>query len=124
MHEKSTKSILLSLWLITTSCSTVQIPDTEFCAVAGVIYAGADCAHTIKDQPRSMSRDEFFDFLEPNETKGAALCQSATDAEKLKTALEQACKILGNKCTYEQKQALVSLGKAMKKLTAKRAGHE
>ncbi len=84
--------------------------------VAGVMAAGADCNHTLQEKPRSMNLDEFIEFLEPQAkvidpntgqvikpARGPALCQSSDDWNKMKTALEQACKKLGPWCSYEIK---------------------
>lgn len=107
----------MSLSLV--SCSAVQVRDTEICAVAGRMKAGADCVHTLTDEERSMSLDEFISFLEPQrevkdaktgkvtqEERGAALCQSSKDFNANKTALEQACYLLKSACTFEIKTAI------------------
>lgn len=106
---------------------------TEVCTVAGTLRAGADCAYTpSKDQTvKEMSFDEFIDFLEPQPerpdpndptktlpARAGAICQSASDWNKLKTALESACHILKKKCTYEIKESIAQLGQAIEKLEA------
>lgn len=85
------------------------MPNTEVCSVAGLLAAGMDCAETLTHKTRSMNLDETIEFLEPQtgpKAKGAALCQSADDWSKQKIALEQACELLGSKCTYDMKSAL------------------
>lgn len=57
------------------------------------------CAHTLSDSTRTMTLQESITFLEPTTTIGGALCQSASDWNALKTALEVACKELGKSCT-------------------------
>ena len=109
---------LLSLSLLASallsSCAHITVPDTEVCAVAGLIDAGADCVHTIQSGRRSMSLEQLIVFLEAqpeyvdadgvwHPARGAALIMSADDWNKMKTTLEQACEKLGNQCTYEMR---------------------
>lgn len=111
--------IMVMLMTLLFGCTSVVVPDTEVCAVSGLMSAGADCSHTLAKPPqtRSMDLDEWINFLEPQKEvrdpvhgsliraqHGAALCQSSEDWNKQKTALEQACKLLGSKCTYEIKR--------------------
>ncbi len=111
---------LLTLFVITAlGCKTgsLVIPNTEECTVAGVFAAGAFCAESITGKTRDLSLDEFFDFLEPKEAdptgnqpaRAGAYCRSAEDHLKLKTILEQACRLLGNKCTYEIQQTIQTM---------------
>lgn len=94
--------------------------------------AGADCDHTLSDQPRSMSLDEFIKFLEPqfevkdpktgkvvSPARGAALCQSADDWNSLKTSLEQACKKMGNLCKFEIQKKIADAGNRLDALQYK-----
>ena len=81
---------------------------------------GADCAYTLSDDTEEMTLDEFIEFLEPQEEKrdplnqqvvlaparSGALCQSAEDWMKLKTALTQACEKLKKACSKELKESL------------------
>nr|BFD58920.1 hypothetical protein CKG001_10270 [Bdellovibrio sp. CKG001] len=65
-----------------------------------------------------MTLEEFIEFLEPQEevrssdgtiiqeARGGALCLSAEDLNKQKTALEKACRKLGRGCTYEMKKLI------------------
>jgi len=79
-----------------------------------------------------MNLDEFIDFLEPQEerpdpknpgktlpARGAALCQSASDWNKMKTDLETACKMLGNRCTYEIVEMIETLKSSIDGLQTK-----
>lgn len=68
---------------------------------------------TIGTQQRDMSFDEFLDFLEPNEVRGGAVCQSASDMMKIKNALEQLCRLAGKYCTYEQRQMISNFNKSL-----------
>jgi hypothetical protein len=85
--------------------------------------AGAICAETLTGNTRSMSLDEYIDFLEPQlerqdpknpgkklPARAGAMCQSSDDWNAQKTALEQACRKLGKSCTYEARKALQKLG--------------
>lgn len=66
-----------------------------------------------------MTLDEFIEFLEPQPehtddhgtvipARAGAVCQSAEDTLKIKTALEQACRQLGSGCSYELKRLITS----------------
>lgn len=103
--------LLLFSFTLLTSCS-VLIPNTQVCAVAGTMAAGSDCAYTLSDDTSSMDLDAWIQFLEPQEAtatapaRGAAICQSAEDWNKLKTATEQLCKKAGRWCSYEAQQKI------------------
>lgn len=112
--------LYLSLFsLLVSGCATVKIPNAQVCTVAGKISAGADCAWTLSNQTSEMTFDEFLDFLEPQRARpdpgkpditlparAGALCQSAEDWNKNKTALEQACKLLGRNCSRTARAAI------------------
>lgn len=91
------------------SCTTVQLPDARVCAVAGVLAGGMDCARTLSPDVDTMTLEQTIEFLEPTETRGAALCMSAEDFGKLKTALEVACEKLGRACSKEVRENLRSV---------------
>lgn len=92
---------------------------------------GASCAETLSPNTRDMSLDEFLDFLEPQEEKiddkgnvlaparGGAICQSASDWNRQKTALEQACNLLGKSCSYEMREVLQKVTTSVDTLQAK-----
>lgn len=103
--------LILCASIIFVSCAHIKVPNTEVCAVAGVVAAGADCAETQTKKTRSMNMDMFIEWLEPDEKtqRGAALCQSSDDWNKQKTALETACRKLGVGCTYEMKKVIASV---------------
>lgn len=98
---------LVAIELLFNGC--VSVPATKVCTVAGQLRAGMVCADTHSGATYDMSFDETLTFLEPTDTRGGALCQSADDWNKLKTALEKACRELGPRCTYEMKQAIMIL---------------
>lgn len=110
------KKLFLSLFLtalLLSSCGHIQVPNTEFCTVAGTVSAGAICAETITHKTRDMTFDEFLIFLEPTDQRGGALCQSADDYNELKTTLEQACRLLGTRCSYEMKRTIQGMEKML-----------
>jgi len=101
---------LLSLSLTVSSC--VTLPNTKACSVAGTLLGGAICAETLTGVKSEMTFDEYMEFLEPQEAptpRAGAICQSAEDWGKQKTALEQACRELGSNCKKETRQALEKL---------------
>lgn len=96
----------------------IKLPDSEVCAVAGVMSAGADCVHMVSSGGRSMTLDELIEFLEPQDERidlktgkklpkrPPAMIMSAEEWNKQKTVLEQACTMLGDRCTIEMKQTI------------------
>jgi hypothetical protein len=106
MPGKIIKRSFLSLCALLLSGCAITVPNTRVCSIAGVISAGANCAWTLSEQTEEMTLDQFIEFLEPNDTRGGAICQSSDDWNKMKTALEQACKKLGPNCSYEVQQEL------------------
>jgi hypothetical protein len=102
--------IFTSLFLIFPILSgcTVLLPDVKICSVAGNMSAGADCAQTGSDKTEEMNFEQFINFLEPqvNPDRGAAMCLSSVDFSLIKSALEKACKSLGNNCTKETQEKL------------------
>ena len=112
MKTKGLYVIWLSLISLALSgCAAVAVPNTEVCAVAGRIRIGANCVSTLSDDEREMTYDEFIDFLEPQEDppRSGALCQSAEDWNKQKTALEEACAILKDQCKFELKRVIKNI---------------
>lgn len=108
MQKKHCLFLFLTALLLN-SCGHVQVPNTEFCTVAGTISAGAICAESITHKTRDMTFDEFLEFIEPGPARGGAICQSADDYNKLKTTLEQACRLLGNRCSFEIKRTIKAM---------------
>lgn len=101
---------------------SVQLPNSTACSLAGVWDAGAFCAETITGIKSTMTLDEYLDFLSPQESKpdpmdptktiparAGAVCQSTFDWGRQKTALEQACRILGRRCPYELHQTIKTM---------------
>lgn len=128
---KTKLHFLTLLSLLLSGCSAIQVQDTVVCATAGIMAAGGSCAHTLTEETYDLDLNGWLDFLEPKAeftdpitgkvtpARGAALCQNADDWNKIKTSLEQACKILGKRCTYEQRKALKDVGDRLNKLQAK-----
>lgn len=103
---KSTWINLVVIFLISAtllSCAHVQIPDTKHCTVRGRLAHGANCSTTISNKQEKMDLNAFVKFLEPDEEsgKGGAICTPSEDYRKAKTAIEQACAMLGKKCSLE-----------------------
>jgi hypothetical protein len=96
------KKLCLGLSALALSgCVSIKVPNTEVCTVAGILSEGAICAETQTHKTRDMTLDQFLDFLLPTDAHGGAICQSADDWNKMKTALEQACRELGTQCSLE-----------------------
>ena len=113
---KVKKLLVLLFVLILQGCNSIKIENTEICSISGMMSAGMDCAETLTPKTRSMNLDETIKFLEPHadidpaKKRAGAMCQSAEDWNKMKTSLEQACAILGNRCTYELQQIIKVIG--------------
>lgn len=119
MRIKNVLAILSALLL--SACAGVKVKDKEICAVAGIIGAGANCAHTLTDETREMTVDEFIYWLEPQEDRGPAMCMSGKHLVDFKSELEQACKILGDKCRKEDVRALELAASRVRALQKKSA---
>ena len=121
------KLFLSSFVLVLASCS-ITIPNTRVGATSGMMTAGADCAWTLSDETSELNLDEWIAFLEPQEgsgavpARGAAICQSAEDWNRQKTALEQACRKLGRWCTMEVKAKVEEVTTRVDTLQAKVVG--
>jgi hypothetical protein len=106
--------LLSSSSLALASCVTV-VPNTTQCTVAGSFEAGAICAETNTGIISEMTPDEFIAFLLPSDgyltgkPRAGAVCQSAADYNAMKTALEQACRILGKRCRFQRAKWLNSI---------------
>jgi len=101
---------ILMWFILFFGCVHVEIPNTKKCAVSGSLVDGAICAETLTGETSEMNAVEYVYFLEPNTERGGAICESADDFNKEKTALEQACRLLGKKCTYEMKRIIKTMG--------------
>lgn len=108
---RSHSLILLGLTWLAISCAHVKVPNVKACAVAGSLQNGMDCAYTLSSETSQMDAQEMIAFLEPDpiNNKGAAICQASEDWGKIKTALEQACKQLKKRCSYEIKEAIITV---------------
>jgi hypothetical protein len=95
---------LCALALLLNAC--VSVPNTAVCTVPGLMSDGMICAETNTGKTSEMTLDDTVTFLEPEtepSPRAGAMCMTANDWNRMKTALEQACRMLGNKCTYEGK---------------------
>ncbi len=118
------KRALLSLLILTalSGCragARITIPGADVCTVAGFINDGAWCVNTLSSKITDLTRDQYFDMLEPKLAvpdpdhpgevipgRAGAVSQSAHDWNEQKIALESACRLLGKNCTVELRQAL------------------
>lgn len=120
--------LFVTMLLVSLSgCKEIEIKNSEFCAVAGILAAGMDCANSLKPDTRSMDLDETIAWLEPSEAvldsngkevvpaRGAAICQSSNDFNENKTTLEIACRMLGKKCSYQLQQIIASMDSTIEK---------
>lgn len=110
--------LLISLSLSLASCEkTVEVPAIEWCSSIGRF--GATCQDSVeRDRRRVIDIDAWVDFLaatpdDPStpvdESKGPALCTSASDFARLQTALEQLCYKAGRYCSLEQREMIEHL---------------
>lgn len=95
---------LLCLTLLVIAASCVTVPNTRIYSVAGQLDAGMIGAETNTDWTGDLTLDETITFLEPAEDRAGAICMSAYDWNRMKTALEAACRSMGKKCKYETGQ--------------------
>lgn len=102
----SLNALLTILFL--SSCAT-EIPDIEVCAIGLSLETGATCVNSNSDKSRELTGAQFVAFVEPSDSKAPALCMSSTDFSKLKTAIEQLCHRLGQKCKKETEQWITKL---------------
>jgi hypothetical protein len=126
---KAVVSLAFILLISMLAGCTVSIPNITVCATAGVLSAGGDCAETLSGKTSSLTLDQWIEFLEPQAeqtlpdgkvipSRGAALCMSSDGFAKLKTAMEQACKLLGAKCQKEVTQRINDINGKVEKLQA------
>ncbi len=103
------KLLCLTLLVIAAS-SCVSVPNTRIYTVAGQLDAGMIGAETNTDWTGDLTLEETITFLEPflgndeHPARAGAICMSAYDWNRMKTALEQACRAMGKKCKYETGQ--------------------
>lgn len=129
------KNLFLSLCILTPSFGCVTLPNTTGCTPRGMLNAGAMCSENITDRKTLLTRNEYLDFLEPQDEekecitvsdgipvcaenpnpnrpkivlpkRAGAVCFSTADHLKNKNALEEACRLLGKRCTKEIIEAI------------------
>ncbi len=112
MRKTLSRSSFVFMALSFSGCVTV--PNTRACSVAGQLSAGMICGETLTDKTSELTLEETLEFLSPRPgspgvpARAGAICQSAEDWNKQKSALEAACRALGRRCSYEIKQAIES----------------
>lgn len=72
---------------------------------------GANCANTTTGEMKQIGLDEYIDFLkiQTEPSRPGAVCMSFQDFDHLKTSIEVACRMLGKRCTYEQKKVIENI---------------
>lgn len=126
--------IVLIFSLASCAGPNISTPNTTQCTAAGHLFLGTDCATTNTGAMSSLSYTEAIDFLEPqtertcvpvpgfsvcsdNQSSGVkvklaaragAVSESDDDFTRQKTAFEQACVELKDRCTPEMKAAFHS----------------
>lgn len=93
---------LCALILLASSCASITLPDVRVCAVAGKLTHGMDCAYTISNKTESLTFEQSVELLEPSDLHGGALVMSPGDWNRLKTEIDKACKIMGDRCQKEK----------------------
>lgn len=109
--------LLFAITLLSSAC--VSIPNVKECTAKGRLRFGALCGESNTGVKSKMTAEEYVEFLEPEDERddpehpgqklpkrAGAVCISAEDHNKRKTALEQACRLLGSRCSFELKQAI------------------
>lgn len=120
MHATMLSKRCLSLLILLASSCGVTIPNIRLCSVAGVLAGGGDCTYTLSDKKEKLTLDEMLDFLEGPKGDGPAICTSTNDFNREATALAEACRILGPRCTkeiveaIEKAQAKIALMRSLK----------
>jgi predicted ATP-grasp superfamily ATP-dependent carboligase len=102
--------------LTLSSCGSVTIHDSNVCAIAGVVSAGANCNTIISGIKTQLDEDELIKMLEPNKDRAGAIIIPAKDFVDIKTSLEQACVLLKNRCTEEVKKNIKLISKNLELL--------
>lgn len=105
----------LSLFLFTLSSGCVTIPNTRPCTVAGLLSAGAICAETLTGKTSEITFDEVIDMITPRPAsegvpaRAGAILLTTDDYNRMKTALDQACRELGTRCKREVKDTIEAM---------------
>ncbi len=116
-------------------CNSVTIRNTRPCTVAGILEAGGFCAETLTGKTNDMSPGDMLDMIEARDerpdpspsytpvpaphqcagvdtdrpclpAKAPGVIQTVEDYGATKETLEEACRALGDSCTYEMKQTI------------------
>lgn len=106
--------ILFASTALALGSSCVTIPNYRACTVAALIEVGGDCAMSNTLLKTKITAAELVYMLEPQPERpdpdhpgqmlpkraGAVIIEAA-EYKRMKDAVELACRMLGNKCTYE-----------------------
>lgn len=77
------------------SCSTVEVKDTEWCSDLGI--QGAYCFNTLSTDSREVAKEEW------DKERVGMLCTSSDDFAEWKAVILKLCRYAGRRCTYEDK---------------------
>lgn len=101
----------------------LKLEDQQVCFVAGIMAAGANCAHTISGETYELSLPELIKMLEPSkaENRPGAAIMSADHFNKIKTSLDIVCASIGEFCTLDIKEQLKKTGETISSVSEKSA---
>lgn len=122
---------VLPCLLLSCAGPQIQVKDHTLCTVAGIFQGGMDCATDESGKVSELTFPQMIDFLEPQAerpdpnhpgqklpARAGAVCEPDLDFTDLKTALEQACTELKDRCTTAIKDALAKASAAQKAIHA------
>lgn len=104
LHTLGLFTGMVLLGLSISGCPSVQIKDEEVCG--SLASKGATCFHTLTEESRTMTLQEFAAWW--NDLSDPKIATRASAFADAKAALETLCSI-NNVCTYEQKQVIAKL---------------
>ena len=102
--------------MVLQSCGSVKIKDTNHCAVAGIVAAGADCVTLISGVQSSLTFEQLIEMLEPSKEHGGAIITPLDDFVSIKEELETACVLLKSRCTKQIKKNLKLMNDNLNKI--------
>lgn len=111
MRKLSLLILCVTVPLLSGCPEDIVIPNTTLWTIPGQIADGMIGHETNTSVLKEINYDEVIKFLEPQvePQRAGAICQTAADANKIKTILEIACRDLGDHCTYEMHQTITAL---------------
>lgn len=130
--------VLLTLPLGSLSCTSLEIQDANTCAPAGKLSQGGLCTHLTNNKTSLLTFNELIDFIEaqPERTcvpvpgfpvcaddqsqgvpvkmpaRGAAFILSASDFGQIALELQEGCRMLGKRCSFQMQLLVEKLNQA------------